>query len=140
MEIYINAENLIVGRLASYSAKKALLGNTIKILNCEKSVMTGDRQYILGKYKDKRQMGNTSNGPYIQRLPDRFVRRIIRGMLSYKKPRGKEALGRILCYVGVPLEFKDKKMITLPDANVSKTKSLRYLQIKEICSNMGGKI
>ena len=140
MEIYINAENLIVGRLASYSAKKALLGNTIKILNCEKSVMTGDRQYILGKYSDKRQMGNTSNGPFIPRLPDRFVRRVIRGMLSYKKPRGRDAFQRIMCYVGVPLEFKEKKMITLPDADVSKTKSLRYIEIKEICSNMGGKI
>jgi large subunit ribosomal protein L13 len=139
MEVYINAENLIVGRMASYAAKKALLGNNIKILNCEKAVITGNRKDILGKYTQRRQMGNPSNGPFISRMPDRFVRRAIRGMLPYKKARGKEALQRIMCYIGVPGEFKEKKMITLPSADISKTRSLRFLNVKEICSNMGGK-
>ncbi len=140
MEIYINAENLILGRIASYAAKKALLGNNIKILNCEKVVITGNRKDILGKYIQRRQMGNPSNGPFLPRLPDRFVRRAIRGMLPYKRPRGNEAWQRIMCYIGVPGEFEEKKMITLPHADVSKTKSLRFLNVKEICSIMGGKI
>jgi len=140
MEVYINAENLVVGRMASYAAKKALLGATIKILNCEKAVITGNREDILGKYTQRRQMGNPSNGPFLPRMPDRFVRRVIRGMLPYKRPRGKEAFGRIMCYMGIPAEFKEKKMITLPDADVSKTKSLKFLNVKEICSNIGGEI
>ena len=140
MEIYINAENLIMGRIASYAAKKALLGNTIKILNCEKAVITGSKEFVLKHYKTKREMGNPSNGPFIPRSPDRFVRRSIRGMLPYKRPRGRDALERILCYKGIPAEFADKKLITLPDADVSKTKSLRYVEVKTVCSNMGGKI
>lgn len=139
MEIYINAEKLILGRVASYTAKKALLGNEVKLLNCESAVITGNRKNVLAKYIRLRGMGNTSNGPFIPRMPDRFVKRSIRGMLSYKKPRGRDAFKRIMCYVGVPDEFKDKKMITLPDADVSKTKSLRFLSVKEICSIIGGK-
>jgi large subunit ribosomal protein L13 len=139
MEIYIDAKNLILGRLASYAAKKALLGNNVKIFNCENVVMTGSKKFILGKYSQRRQMGNPSNGPFMPRMPDRFVRRAIRGMVPYKKSKGKEAYQRIMCYIGVPENFKDKKLITLPDSDVSKTKSLRFLHIKEICARMGGK-
>lgn len=139
MEIYINANNLIVGRIGSYSAKKALLGNNVRVLNCEKAVVTGNRKNVLGKFTRLREIGNTSNGPFLPRMPDRFLRRTIRGMLPYKKPRGRDAFKRIMCYIGVPEEFKDKKMITLPDADVSKTKSLRFLSVREICSIMGGK-
>ena len=140
MEIYIDAKDLVVGRLASHAAKKALLGNTVKIVNCENAVITGSKKFILAKYKKMREMGNPSNGPFIPRLPDRFVRRVIRGMVPYKKSKGKEAFQRVMCYVGVPEQFKEKKLITLPDSNVSKTKSLRFLAIKDICANMGGKL
>jgi large subunit ribosomal protein L13 len=140
MEIYINANNLVLGRLASYAAKKALLGNDIKILNSENAVITGSRKYILEKYKQRRERGNPSNGPFFPRMPDRFVRRTIRGMLPYKRPKGRDAFKRVMCYAGVPEEFKEKKMITLPGADVSKTKSLRYIQVKDVCRNIGGKI
>ena len=140
MEIYINANNLVLGRLASYAAKKALLGNEIRILNCENAVITGNKDYIFKKYKWRREIGNTSNGPFFPKIPDRFVKRTIRGMLPYKKPKGRDAFKRIMCYKGVPEEFKDKKMITLPSADVSKTNSLKFLQVKEICKFMGGKI
>ena len=139
MEISINAGNLILGRVASYAAKKSLLGEKVHIFNCENAVVTGNRKYIIEKYRKKRQMGNPSNGPFIPRMPDRFVRRAIRGMVPHKKPRGKEAFGNIMCYIGVPEKFKDKKMITLPSADVSKTKNLRFMYVKDICSNMGGK-
>lgn len=139
MEIYIDASKLVVGRLASYAAKKALLGETVKIFNCENAVMTGGKKFIISKYAQKRDMGNTSNGPFFSRMPDRFVRRLIRGMFPYKKPRGKEAFQRVMCYVGVPENFKDKKLITIPSSDVSKTRNLRYLSVKEICASMGGK-
>ena len=139
MEIYIDATNLIVGRIASYAAKKSLLGNTVKIMNSGEAVITGDRKYLINRYCEKRQIGNPSNGPFIPRLTDRFLRRVIRGMLPYKKPKGRDALKRIMCYSRVPVEFKDKKMITIVSADVSKTKSLRYVHVKEICRLIGGK-
>jgi len=36
MKITINAENQVLGRLATYAAKQALLGNTIVVINSEK--------------------------------------------------------------------------------------------------------
>ncbi len=139
MEIYIDATNLILGRIASYAAKKALLGDSVKIMNCGFAVITGDKKYLINRYCEKMQMGNPSNGPFIPRLSDRFVRRVVRGMLPYKKPKGRDALKRVMCYSGVPAEFEGKKMITIVSADVSKTKSLRYMPIKEICRIIGGK-
>ena len=60
--------------------------------------------------------------------------------LKTLKPRGRDAYKRIMCYIGVPEEFKSKKMITLPSADVAKTKSFRFLYVKEICRNLGGRI
>ena len=57
-----------------------------------------------------------------------------------KQAYNKEAFKRIMCYVGIPAEFKDKQLITLQEANVVKTQSLRYLTIKEICKHIGGKL
>lgn len=139
MEIYIDAKDLIVGRLASYAAKKALLGYGVTILNCESAVITGDKKYILNKYKQRRERGTPNWGPFFPRMCDRFVRRVVRGMVPYKRPKGKEAFKRVMCYVGVPDAFKEKKIISIPEAHVSKTKSLRYLTVKRICKEMGGK-
>lgn len=139
MEIYIDASNLIVGRMGSFVAKKALLGNTVKIFNSEKAVITGNRKDVLETYIHLRAMGNTSNGPFVSRMADRFLRRSFRGMFPYRTARGKEAFKRVLCYIGVPGEFNDKKMITLPDADISKTKSMKFVSVKEICSILGGK-
>ena len=36
----IDATNLILGRLASYAAKKAQLGENVDIINCEAAVIT----------------------------------------------------------------------------------------------------
>ena len=139
MEICIDAKDLIVGRLASFAAKKSLLGHNVRIFNCESAVITGRKEYLIEKFANKRDMGNPSNGPFIPRMPDRFLRRTIRGMVPYKRPKGRDAFARIMCYIGVPAEFKDKKMITVEGANVSKTRNLRFMRVKEICRSMGGK-
>ncbi|MBN2112285.1 50S ribosomal protein L13 [Candidatus Woesearchaeota archaeon] len=140
MEIYIDATNLILGRLASYAAKKAILGCNVKIFNCEKAVITGNKAYLIKEYAHKRQRGNPSKGPFVPRIPDRFVRRVVRGMVPYKISKGREAYKRVMCYVGVPENFKDKKLITIPSSDISKTKSLRFLSVKEICASMGGRV
>ncbi len=36
----IDANNMILGRLASFAAKKALLGEKIDVINCEKAVIS----------------------------------------------------------------------------------------------------
>ncbi len=132
----IDATNLIVGRIATVVAKKALLGEKIDIINCEKAIMTGSKAEIHARYKKKRAMGIPTKGPFIQRMPDRFVRRIIRGMLPYKQEKGRKAYESIMCYIDVPDELKDQKAETIETANVKKVPNLKYVTIQEICSVM----
>ena len=134
----INAENLILGRVATVAAKKALLGEKVDIVNCEKAIMTGNKKSIFARFKEKREMGQVFHGPYILRRPERFVKRAIRGMLPYKQSKGRAAFERIMCHVGVPEELKDK-METIEKANVAKVSSLRFVTVDEICKSMGGK-
>ncbi len=42
----INADNLIIGRIASFAAKKALLGEKVVIVNSEEAVMTGKKKRL----------------------------------------------------------------------------------------------
>ena len=136
----IDATDLIVGRLGSLVAKKSLLGEKIDIVNCEKAVVSGSRVNVLAKFKRKRERATIRKGPFMSRMPDRFVRRIIRGMLPYKKDKGEKAFDRIMCYIGVPKEFEGKKFETIDQANVAKRQMTKYVKIEEICKDLGAKI
>lgn len=107
--IIVDATDLIAGRLATYVAKKALLGEEVRIINSEKAVISGKRDNTFDEFQARRTRGVPLKGPYIHRMPERLLRRVIRGMLPYKKPRGSAAYKRVLCYTDVPDEFKDKK-------------------------------
>ena len=135
----IDATDLRLGRMATVVAKNALLGETIDIVNCENAVLTGNRDNILGEYKNRLKR-ITYKGPIVHRMPDRFVKKAIRGMLPYKQYKGDKAFKRIKCYMGVPDQFKDKKFETIKEANIANVPSLRYVYVKEICKEIGAKI
>ncbi len=127
-EIIIDATNATLGRMASYAAKQVLLGKKVIILNSEKSIITGRKKFIIEKYKARRKRGGTAmHGPLISKLPERIVKRTIRGMLNYKEGRGREAFKRILCYKGVPGKYKDKKML-----KAGKEKRCVYTDLAEV--------
>lgn len=131
-ERYIDGSNLIAGRLATYAAKQALLGDNIKIVNAQKVILTGKKEIILKKFQHRRSLGKPQKGPFFHRNPDRLLRRMIRGMVPYHQSKGKSAYQRVMCYVGVPDFFKDKKFETLSLAQLSKTKSVRYISLGEL--------
>jgi|SRR3989344_2797596 len=135
----IDAENLILGRMATCVAKKALLGEKVDIVNCEKAIITGSKEKIVEKYRRIVELGGPFKGPYLTRLPDRFVRRVIRGMLPYKQGRGKEAFHRVMCYISVPYELKNQKMIKLEEADISRVKSLKYMTVGDVCRYLRGR-
>jgi large subunit ribosomal protein L13 len=140
-DLIIDATNTIVGRLASHAAKAALKGDNVKIVNVEKAIMTGNRAFIFAKYTHARtDRGQIRHGPYTHRRSDMFVRRIVRGMLPFEKPRGKEAFGRVMCYIGVPPELKTAKAETLdPKTQLGKLINLNYVTIGELCKHLGAK-
>jgi len=71
----IDAKDMILGRLGSYAAKQALLGNRIDIVNCEESVVSGKKQAVLQQYIRRIDRKAPGKGPYLYRRPDMFVRR-----------------------------------------------------------------
>ena len=106
----INAEDLILGRLANFAAKKSLLGEEIIIINSEKAIITGSKKLIEAKYKHRKKLIDPFQGPFYPHRPDRLVRRTIRGMLPWKRAKGREAYRRVMCYIGIPEKFKDEKI------------------------------
>ncbi|MBT5021474.1 50S ribosomal protein L13 [Candidatus Woesearchaeota archaeon] len=136
----IDATNLIAGRLASFTAKKAILGETIDIVNCESAILTGNKGQIFARFKQKRDMGAPLMGPYFPKQADRILRRMIRGMLPYKQAKGVDAFKRIMCWKGVPEKFQSGKLESIDACNVSKIPNLKYITIGDVAKFLGGKL
>ncbi|MDO8509185.1 MAG: 50S ribosomal protein L13 [Nanoarchaeota archaeon] len=131
-KIIIDASNAPLGRLCSVAAKKALLGNSVVVVNCNNAVVSGRKRGVIDSYRESRMRGGSSlNGPHFPKNPERIVKRTIRGMLSYKEGRGRDAFGRIICYNDTPAEFIESKKLTLEKEFKVKTISLNNLS-KEI--------
>mgnify|MGYP001587697498 FL=1 len=124
----IDGTNAILGRLASFTAKEALKGEEIVILNCNKIIITGNKENIKKEFQETRgRVGSGQLGPKVSRLADRIVKRTIRGMVPHRQKKGKDALNRIRCYIGVPSEFEKSNKITS-----GKIKPIKFVSIKEI--------
>ena len=137
MVTVIDASGAVLGRMASIVAKRLLNGEEIAIVNSEKAIITGDEQSIKEEYKNKREIGTQRKGPFFPRMPHLIVKRTVRGMLPYQQPKGRQALKRLKCYIGVPEEYKDaeKERVGLPEK-----KPYKYMTIEELSRYLGAKI
>ena len=132
----IDAKGLILGRMASKIAKRLLQGESVVVLNAEKAAISGKRQQIVQEAKTFLEVGHPRKGPYHPRRPDRIVRRTVRGMLPWDKPKGKQAYKRLRVYLGAPKEFDGKEMQTILDASAKKLKS-PYITVGELAKEIG---
>ncbi|HII17351.1 TPA: 50S ribosomal protein L13 [Candidatus Woesearchaeota archaeon] len=132
----IDAKNTLVGRLAGFAAKQALLGETVIIINCEQAAISGKRKQVIANYQQKRQRGVPSKGPFFPRQTHMVVKRIIRGMLPHKQEKGELALKRITCYAGVPAALLGKEALSLGKASVAKLPSANYITIGELAKHL----
>jgi len=98
----IDATGAVAGRLASVVAKMLLQGEEVVIVNAEKAIISGDPQAIIRKFKERREIGSVRKGPYYPRMPDRILRRMVRGMLPREQKKGRDAYKRLRVYIGVP--------------------------------------
>ena len=138
----INAEGLILGRLASKIAKMLLEGEEVVIINPEKAIITGNREFIFEKYKQRTELRTRTNprkGPFYPKRSDEIVRRTIRGMLPWKTDRGRKAFKRLKVYAGVPKEFEEKEFETIVEAHMSRIKTPKYVTVGEVAKFLGGK-
>src|SRR5512136_3067222 len=97
---FVNAEGLIVGRMASKVAKRLLNGEEVTILNAEKAVFSGKKKAKILEAHIFLEVGAPVRGPFHYRRPDRFLRKTVRGMVPYKQPKGKAAYKRLKVFMG----------------------------------------
>lgn len=133
----IDADGQILGRLASKVAKKLLEGESIVIVNSEKAIISGSKVTVFGEYREMRQKGSPEKGPYYPRMPDQILKRTVRGMLPYKKLRGRDAYSRLKVYIGIPDEYSGEKTVKIEDADMVRLGSIKYIRLGELSKKLG---
>jgi large subunit ribosomal protein L13 len=130
----IDGKDAVLGRLASYVAREALKGEEFSIVNCEQIIITGNKKDIQEYLESKRKrVGSTQKGPKVSRTSEKIVKRAIRGMLpNYRTGRGRDALKRIKCYVGVPKEFEAGKKMSMETKTKSRNKIVRVKEVSKL--------
>jgi large subunit ribosomal protein L13 len=134
-----DAENKILGRLSSVVAKRLLLGKKIAIINADKAVISGNRNFIVEKYKTRLNLmekENPEHSPYWPRRPDMLVKRIIRGMLPYNKPHGKTAYRNLRVFMGKPPAFASAKISAMESKDPNKL-YVSHMTIGELSELLG---
>jgi len=133
----IDADKLILGRMASIVAKRLLNGEMIIIVNAESTVISGSRRNIIADQLKTLQLGGAPrHGPIHWRRPDRLVRNTVKGMLPYEKPKGREAFKRLRVYIGAPREFEGRQKETLEEAHISRLRG-RFVTVGEVAKTIG---
>ena len=146
--LVINADGHVLGRLSTFVAKKSLLGEDVIVINAEKAIISGRKDMVIKKELEKLEIknkGNYTRGPFHQKRPDKFVRKSIRGMIPWNKDRGREALSRIMVYIGSPeKEIEKNHKINLKKTHIDNLETLkkdikRYVTVEEVCRAIGGR-
>ncbi len=132
----IDAEGAILGRLSSRIAKRLLEGEDITVVNADKVLLSGSKESNFQEYFDAYQRGKAIKGPYYPRMPDRIIRRTVRGMLPMKTARGKNALMRLQVHNGKPGSFGNDNIETQP----APARGKRYTELGEISELLGAKV
>lgn len=136
-KIVIDASDCVVGRLASFTAKKALNGTTVHIVNADKAIISGNPKHIINNYKEKVERGDPYHGPMFPRRPDAIIKRTIRGMIPYKSGNGKDAFKRVKVFVSVPEEYVGQ---TLERIDVAESKlTCKRIALGELSERLGAK-
>ncbi len=141
MVAVIDLKDLVIGRASTSIAKRLLKGERIELINAEKAVIKGPKNYIIAKFKKRVDMavvGNPHYGPQFSRRPDRIAWRIVRGMLPNVTRGRKPALERLRVHIGVPEKLKKEKAETIERAKNREKKNFLYL--KDISAALGLKV
>ncbi len=143
-----DATDKILGRFCSQIAKRALLGEYIVIINAKNAIISGTKRNIHEKYLARLNISTATNprrGPFHNRRPDTFMRRVVKQMLPRKKLRGKEALKRVNIYISdIPERFKSRyqKLVPTEIYNADKKRLSYYnkfITLDNLCQRIGWK-
>ncbi|VVB98252.1 50S ribosomal protein L13 [uncultured archaeon] len=134
--IIVDGTNMVLGRLASNIAKKLMRGEEVHLINAEKIVVSGIPGNIVGDYMQKRRLQQKATpefSPKWPKVPHLMVRRVIRGMLPFKKAKGKAAFKKLRVYAGNP-NLKGESAVFEDAKNKGFSK---YMSIGDVCRRLG---
>lgn len=104
-----DASDLVMGRLASVVAKQLLSASRqgredrVVIVNAEHAIISGKKESVVATYLGKYELNHARKGPFFPRMPDKILKRTVRGMLPYQKKRsGRAALKALRVEIGCP--------------------------------------
>lgn len=126
----IDAQGLVLGRMATDIAKRVLGGEEVHVVNAEKAIVIGSsKRAIQERYRFKREVGTMRKGPFFPREPHLIVKRTVRGMLHYQKASGRAAYKRIKAHIGVPKELAGRETQTVEAARRDAKTSMTVAEI-----------
>ncbi|HUL39648.1 MAG TPA: 50S ribosomal protein L13 [Methanomassiliicoccales archaeon] len=138
MTTVIDADGNVLGRLCTSVAKRILDGEEVVVVNAEKAIVTGSKEDVFAQYKQKKDRGKVIHGPFYPRRADLILKRTVRGMLPWDKPKGRDAYRRLKVFVGVPKELEAAEKVKLMGAtNLSRD---RYVTLSEVSEHLGSKV
>jgi len=137
--IYIDATNQIAGRLSSKVAKLVLSGKRVVVVNAEKALISGNRVSVINQWKERLELSSKVNpiyGPIHPRRPDNILRRMVRGMVPRKKPKGATAMKRLRVYIGLPAGVDASKMTKFDDTMATRPVPV-YVTMGDLSKSLG---
>ncbi|MFZ2410947.1 MAG: 50S ribosomal protein L13 [Candidatus Methanoperedens sp.] len=135
----IDANNLILGRMASTVAKRLLNGEEINIINAEKAIISGRKDTTFDRYRIYVDRGSREFGPRFPRRPDQIISRTIRGMIPHTKATGRDAYNRLRVYIGVPPELSKENATTVEEASIMRLSTIKYTALGDLSKKLGSK-
>ena len=143
-----DATDKILGRLASQvakemiSARKSGRQQRVIIINAEHAIVSGSKSKVLSDYRAKYQLNHARKGPFFPRMPDKIIKRTVRGMLPYQKnSSGRNALRDLRVLIGAPSNLSGDE---LPEdhqwgetSKIDRKTPERYVRLGEISSHLG---
>jgi large subunit ribosomal protein L13 len=135
-DVVVDARDCILGRVASEVAQRALAGERVAIVNAEHAVITGSEQDVMSVYRKRVEVGS-DRGPYYPKRPDRIFKRAVRGMIPYKKPRGREAFERVRVYVGNPYDDEGE---VLDETSLDRLSNIKFISLGEVSEKLGANV
>ncbi len=128
----VDANKAVIGRLAGRVARELLRGQEVIVINIEKSVISGKPNFIVDKFLDKIHRGDPHKGPFYPKYPDKIFRRMVRGMIPYKKQRGREALKNLRVFIGNPENLEGERV-----AKTAHDLKTKYISLHDLSKEMG---
>lgn len=143
-----DATGKILGRLASQVAKEMITARKsgrqqrVIIINAEHAIVSGHKSKVLSDYRAKYQLNHARKGPFFPRMPDKIIKRTVRGMLPYQKnSSGRNALRDLRVLIGSPSNLSGGE---LPEdhqwgetSKIDRKTPEKYVRLGEISSHLG---